>query len=88
MDAATGKADMTDVVLMDSVTLTVIVIKDRYTGCYSNALYTAWVNRAPDAVDDSDADCLNFWDSYRGLVGKGETAEAAKTDLLTRLNAV
>lgn len=66
------------------------VIKDRYTGCYSGAIFTAWnLNHweLPDGVDDGDIPCCEFWehadDDY--LIGRGATAEDAISDLTDKI---
>ena len=66
-----------------------VIIKDRYTGVYSNGKYTAWnmfFEDIPKEIDEDDVTCHNFWHSYNGIVGLGETPSGAIEDLRKKLN--
>jgi len=66
-----------------------VIIKDRYTGTYSNGEYTAWnmfFEDIPREIDEDDVTCYNFWHSYNGIVGLGETPNEAIEDLHKKLN--
>lgn len=67
-----------------------VIIKDRYTGTYSNGEYTAWnmyFEDIPREIDEDDVTCHNFWHSYNGIVGLGKTPNEAIDDLRKKLNA-
>lgn len=60
----------------------IIVIQDRYSGVYSGGKYTAWNTfDIPEEIDESDPICAEFWYTYIGTVGKGDTPEEAIKDL-------
>jgi len=64
------------------------IISDRYNGTYSGGKYTAWpldFYHVPEEIDEGDPDCQKFWDSYKGIVGKGSTIQEAHDDLLNKL---
>lgn len=71
----------------------ITVINDRYCGTYSGAAFTAWdcsFEEIPSAISGNDDECDNFWAWHRAnqgrvAVGIGESEEAAKTDLLRKL---
>ena len=66
-----------------------VIIKDRYTGVYSNGKYTAWnmyFEDIPREIDEDDVTCHNFWHSYNGIVGLGKTPNEAIDDLHKKLN--
>ena len=66
-----------------------VIIKDRYTGTYSNGEYTAWnmfFEDIPREIDEDDVTCHNFWHSYNGIVGLGKTPNEAIDDLHKKLN--
>ena len=67
-----------------------VIIKDRYTGVYSNGKYTAWnvyFEGIPREIDEDDVTCRNFWYSYDGIAGLGKTPNEAIEDLRKKLNA-
>ena len=67
-----------------------VIIKDRYTGTYSNGEYTAWnkfFEDIPKEIDEDDVTCYDFWHSYNGIVGLGKTPNEAIEDLRKKLNA-
>ena len=66
----------------------VVIVKDRYGGCYSDADWTAWNNYViPSGAEDGDSECSYFWASYKGPVGKGSTPQAAYEDLKEQVEA-
>lgn len=65
-----------------------VIIEDRYTGVYSNGKYTAWnmyFDEIPQDIDGDDVSCYDFWHSYNGIVGLGETPSGAIEDLRQKL---
>lgn len=63
------------------------IICDRYGGTYSGARWLAfpldyW--NIPDGVEGGDPDCMDFWDNYNGIVGKGSTPQEAMDNLISR----
>jgi len=61
-----------------------IIIPDRYDGCYSGASWTAWnlyIEGFPYGPESGDSECYNFWQDYKGIVGKGNTPQEAYNDL-------
>ena len=65
----------------------VTIIKDRYSGTYSDALWLAF-NMYPEnvallGVDRDDITCCKFWldDANRYIIGKGSTPDEALADL-------
>jgi len=67
------------------LTLTITVIVDRYGGYYSGGVFTAWPGEVPEAVDDGDIECMEFW-SKPTFCGIGDTADVAIADLYRRMN--
>lgn len=64
------------------------ILADRYGGTYSGAVFTAWNKDAdliPEGVDAGDVECDQFWQAFRGPVGKGETPDSAMWDLVRKL---
>lgn len=60
------------------------IISDRYTGCYSGGNYLAfpeYYHQLSVEMDEDDVTCMMFWDKFRGIVGKGYTAEEALDNL-------
>lgn len=69
----------------------VTIISDRYNGCYSGALWTAWnkyVENIPDGIDAGDNECSDFWGEYDGVVGKGLTPDEALADLAAQIKTL
>ena len=64
------------------------VIGDRYGGTYSKSLYLAFpydfTDINPD-VNGGDVECMKFWETFDGFVGKGATVEDAVKDLHQKL---
>lgn len=59
-----------------------IILADRYSGAYSGASWTAWNGYAiPAGPEDGDVLCRNFWQDYKGPVGKGSTPNDAYQSL-------
>lgn len=68
-----------------------VIIKDRYTGVYSNGKYTAWnmyFEDIPREIDEDDVTCHNFWHSYEEVVGLGDTPNEAVEDLRQKMGRV
>lgn len=45
-----------------------VILKDRYTGAYSNGKYTAWNcfhYNIPSEVEGDDITCSIFWDEFK-----------------------
>lgn len=67
------------------------IIRDRYTGVYSGASFTAWnldYDEIPYEVSGDDISCYQFWsglDTAIYVVGKGATVEEAYCDLLQKM---
>ena len=65
------------------------VVLDRYNGTYSKGKYTAWnmtPDMLPEEIECSDIECMDFWDSYSGDVGKGDSPDKAMYNLLENIN--
>lgn len=65
------------------------IIRDRYNGTYSGAEWLAFpldYFNVPDEVDGGDSECMMFWDSYDGVVGKGDTPQEAMGDLIKKMS--
>lgn len=67
------------------------IIQDRYNGTYSGAVWLAfpldfW--NVPDEVEGGDGECMMFWESYDGEVGKGSTPELAMANLVAKMSGV
>lgn len=67
------------------------IIRDRYNGAYSGAAWLAfpldfW--NVPDEVEGGDGECMMFWESYDGEVGKGSTPELAMANLVAKMEGV
>jgi hypothetical protein len=61
------------------------IVADRYGGSYSGAAWLAFpFDECPLGVDGGDLECMEFWDNYKGPVGKGNTPDNALENL--RLN--
>lgn len=61
------------------------VIKDRYSGLYSGGKYIAFNKEYYEvhkAVNGNDDECINFWECYSDIVGKGNTPKEAIENLL------
>ena len=65
------------------------VIRDRYDGCYSGALYTAWpidYYEVPREVDGSDPECATFWDDAdTNFIGLGYDVQTAVNNLIEKM---
>ena len=66
----------------------VTIVEDRYTGTYSEGVYTAWNLDPwdiPKEIDGSDAECALFWRCNKIPVGKGFTPNEALDDLVQQI---
>ncbi len=64
------------------------IVMSRYGGVYSGAKWLAfplWNVRLPNGWDGDDITCMEFWQEYDDIVGKGSTPEDAYSDLLKKL---
>jgi len=62
----------------------VTIVMDRYSGIYSGAGWTAWNLHADEMYQgpsESDTECMEFWKTYKGPVGKGRTPTEALMNL-------
>ena len=67
----------------------ITIIRDRYEGTYSGALWLVFpvdYNEIPEGVDGDDVECAEFWESYKEPVGKGTYPNDALADLLEKMN--
>ncbi len=72
--------------MMEIYPLTITL--DRYGGTYSKGEYLAWRLdhwEVPQEPFLDDVTCNMFWNTYKGLVGIGETPESAIKDLESKL---
>lgn len=68
----------------------IIIVKDRYQGCYSGGKWVAWnLESTPKCSQGNDIDCRFFWNRYKGdpkkyprPVGRGNSPQEAYQDLL------
>lgn len=84
---ALGRIEQADTSQTDVYPLT--IVEDRYTGVYSNGKYTAWnmyPEDIPQDIEEDDVTCANFWYSYDGVVGLGNTPNEAVEDLCRKLD--
>lgn len=64
------------------------IVKDRYGGCYSHGVYTAWnlePEEVPCEISSDDLSCGDFWDDNILPVGLGNTPDEAEQDLLKKI---
>lgn len=64
------------------------VIRDRYDGTYSGAMWLAFPLHyfyIPSAIRAEDLACANFWKGYKEPVGKGAYANDAVVDLIEQM---
>lgn len=67
------------------------IVRDRYNGTYSGAIWLAFpmgFEDVPVEVDAEDLECMMFWDAYDGVVGKGNTPELAMANLVAKMEGV
>lgn len=67
------------------------IIQDRYNGTYSGAEWLAFpmdYYQVPREIDGDDIECIMFWESYNGEVGKGSTPELAMANLVAKMQGV
>lgn len=71
----------------------VTIIKDRYSGTYSNAQWLALQadsSQVPDEIGSDDGDEMNFWRAHKDSelpIGKGKTPDEALADLIIKSKA-
>ena len=64
------------------------VISDRYGGTYSGGRFLAYpcdFDEIGEDVNGGDNACMDYWDEFNGIVGKGATIEEAVQDLRDKL---
>lgn len=67
------------------------IIADRYNGTYSKGKWLAFpINyyELPEDIDSGDLECADFWERYKGPVGKGNTPQEAFDDLVKVINNI
>lgn len=58
------------------------IVSDRYNGTYSGAKWLAFPSKSvPREIFSDDAECMCFWENYKGIVGKGITPKSALLSL-------
>lgn len=65
----------------------VTIVRSRYGGAYEPGAWLAWprdANRLPLDWDGDDIPCRRFWESEGGVVGAGNSPQAAYEDLLSK----
>lgn len=65
------------------------IISDRYNGGYSKGKYIAFPLEPWEinwAVNRNDIECMNYWNDYTGIVGKGDTPNEATFNLIKNMN--
>lgn len=66
------------------------ITMDRYGGTYSKGKYLAWRLDAWEVPQEpfmDDVTCMKFWETYKGIVGLGDTPETAVNHLEWRFKA-
>lgn len=66
------------------------IVKDRYSGVYSNGRYTAWhchPDEIPEEISLDDVTCHEWWsiNAKSWIVGRGDTPREATLDLYCQL---
>lgn len=67
------------------------IINDRYQGTFSGGEWLAFpmdYYQVPEDIDGGDIECMMFWESYTGCVGKGNTVEEAFSDLVVKMSSL
>jgi hypothetical protein len=64
----------------------VVIVQDRYGGCYSKTKWQAWnMDCEPEGANSSDIECADFWDEQIStgvpICGKGSTPNEALKSL-------
>jgi hypothetical protein len=63
-----------------------VIVADRYGGCYSGANYLAFnMYDAPDEVFGDDITCCEYFSNTKDIIGKGWSPQAAAEDLARKL---
>ena len=66
----------------------VTITTDRYNGAYSGGRWLAWnlyETELPESPYDQDIPCREFWSTFVGVVGIGNTPNDAYEDLKNKL---
>ena len=64
------------------------IVSDRYSGCYSGGIFTAWnldAHEVPMEIASDDVTCADFWCKNEILCGKGKTVEEAVANLYIQI---
>ena len=64
------------------------IVSDRYSGCYSGGIFTAWnlnAHEVPMEIASDDVTCADFWCKNKILCGKGKTVEEAVANLYIQI---
>lgn len=64
------------------------IVKDRYGGSYSEGWFLAFnldPDEVPTEIHSDDMTCMDFWNDFNGIVGKGNTPGEAHLDLSKKL---
>lgn len=67
----------------------ITLIQDRYNGTYSGAKWLAFnedTNEIDPSVSGDDESCMKFWETYSGVVGKGDDPDSAIKSLELELS--
>lgn len=60
------------------------IVSDRYNGGYSKGKYIAFPLEPWEinwSVNGNDIECMNYWNDFAGIIGKGNTPDEAFEDL-------
>jgi hypothetical protein len=63
----------------------VTIVRTRYSGTYEPGVWVAFPlhsRELPEDWDAGDVACSSFWYEYEGVVGGGDSPEAAYADLI------
>ena len=68
------------------------IVSDRYNGSYSRGKYIAFPKepwKINSAINGNDVECMNYWNDFAGIIGKGNTPDEAfenlKNNMMLRL---
>lgn len=65
------------------------IVSDRYNGGYSKGKYIAFPQEPWEInhkMNGNDTECINYWDDFVGIIGKGNTPDEAKFNLIENMN--
>lgn len=64
------------------------IVSDRYNGGYSKGKYIAFPLEPWEinwSVNGNDIECMNYWNDFAGIIGKGNTPNEAKFNLIENM---